>query len=95
FPNCFLVPTTERGLLDFSWECSHFNFVLMPSDRSATVLCTVYDYFLVAGPQHFVTLALGGAIEAARKEFDEEAVDPCWEGRLQRVAERYRSALVQ
>src|SRR5438552_6427150 len=38
FPHCFLVKTTVRGLLGFSWKCAHFNFVLLPGDRSCAVL---------------------------------------------------------
>jgi hypothetical protein len=62
----------------------------MPTDRSVVILCTVYDYFLVAGPAEFVAKAVGGDIEAAWKEF-EEVSDPCWEGRLQKIAKRYRT----
>ncbi|HZP46651.1 MAG TPA: hypothetical protein VFB15_13460 [Candidatus Binataceae bacterium] len=36
FPRCFLVETTARGLLEFSWECSHFNFVLLPGEITRT-----------------------------------------------------------
>jgi hypothetical protein len=91
FPNCFAVTTSKDGLLAFSHECAHFNFVLMPADRSAVILCTVYDYFLVAGPTKFVRRAIGGDIEKAWEDFEREALDPWSEGRLQKVADRYRT----
>lgn len=91
FPNCFAVTTSKNGLLAFSDECAHFNFVLMPADRSAAVLCTVYDYFLVAGPTKFVRCAVGGNIEAAWNDFEQEALKPWSEGRLEKVAKRYRA----
>lgn len=89
FPD-FLVEASKQGLLDFSWKCAHFNYALLPRDRTAAVLCTVYDYFLVAGPYRFVSRAVGGDVEAARAIFDDVASDPCWDGRLQKISERYR-----
>src|SRR5258708_4268116 len=47
FPCCFRVKASQKGLLAFSRECSHFNFVLIPGDLSFVVLCTVFDYFVV------------------------------------------------
>jgi hypothetical protein len=90
FPNCFVVTTSTDGLLEFSRNCGHFNFVLLPGDRSAAVLCTVYDYFLVSGPSSFVGRAVGGDIAAARARFDEVASDPWWEGRLLKISANYR-----
>jgi hypothetical protein len=29
-PNCLLLETSEAGLMEFSSECSHFNFLLTP-----------------------------------------------------------------
>ncbi len=92
FPNYFLVATSKQGLLDFSHRCALFNFVLTPGSRSCAVLCTVYDYYLVAGPSEFVRIAVGGDIDEARRRFDEVAADPWWEGRLARVADRYRGS---
>jgi hypothetical protein len=90
-PSCFAVTPSKDGLLNFSQKCAHFNFVLIPADRSAVILCTVYDYFLIAGPQRLVRDAVGGDIEAAWNCFEEQASDPWWEGRLHKVAERYRT----
>ena len=91
FPTCFALATSKDGLLRFSEKCGLFNFVLVPADRSIAVLCTAYDYFLVAGPPQFVRHAVGGEIGAAWKHFEQEALDPCWEGRLKKVVERYRN----
>jgi hypothetical protein len=68
-----------------------FNFVLILADRSLVILCTVYDYYLVAGPAEFVRPAVGGDIEAAWRDFEEESLDPVWEGRLEKIAKRYRN----
>jgi hypothetical protein len=86
----YIAETSEAGLLEFSWVCSHFYYVLLPRDRSAAVLCTVNDYYLVAGPADFVGVAVGGDIASAWEEFDESAADPMWEGQLLKVAQRYR-----
>jgi hypothetical protein len=90
FTRCFQVPTTSKSLLAFSWECSHFNFVLIPEHRSFAILCTVYDYYIVAGSTKFVKQAVGGNIETARAKFNEFASDEFWEGRLLEVAQKYQ-----
>lgn len=92
FPNCFEVPVTTEGLLAFSWAGSHFNFALSPPRTPLVILCTVYDYYLVAGPTEFVRRAVGGDISAARQLFDEFADGCSWydSGLLSAVAERYR-----
>ncbi len=82
--------TSEQGRLEFNVVCCHFNYVLLPRDRSVAVLCTAFDYYLVAGPAEFVRIAVGGDIARAWEEFDEEAADPVWQGRLLKVAQRYR-----
>ena len=86
----FLVETSEQGLLEFSAACAPFNFVLVPGNRAVVVLCTVYDYYLVAGPADFVRLGVGGDTAAAWLRFEECADDPVWEGRLLEIVERYR-----
>jgi hypothetical protein len=89
-PGCYAVAPSKNGLLAFSFECAQFNYALIPADRSSVILCTVYDYFLVSGPMEFVKTAVGGDIKEAWDCFEEAASDPCWEGRLQKVANRYR-----
>ena len=69
FPNCFRVPSSKEGLLDFSENCSHFNFVLVPEHRGFAILCTVYDYFLVGGPVEFVRRAADGDVTGALERF--------------------------
>ncbi len=88
----FLLDTSKQDLLEFSRACSHFNFALIPSSRSAAISCTVYEYYLVAGPFNFVETAVGGNIAAAWERFKEFAADPMWEGKLwKNVVERYHS----
>jgi hypothetical protein len=86
----FLVDATVDGLLEFSQACSSYNFVLVPTDRSVAVLCTVYDYYLIAGPLEFVQTAAGKDISSAWHEFEECAEQPVWKGRLKEVVSRYR-----
>lgn len=94
FHHCFQVPTTSEGLLDFSWTCSHFNFVLVSEDKSFAVLCTISDYFIIAGTLEFVKHAVSGNIEAARSEFNRFASsNDRWKGRLLAVSKRYEEFL--
>lgn len=75
---CYWVSTSREGLLDFDTKCSHFNFALISEDVSFVVLCTVADYYLVAGQADFVTRAVGKSIQAARQDFFEFATDSAW-----------------
>ena len=90
FPRHFQVSTTSEALLNFSKQCSHFNFVLIPEDLSFAILCTVYDYYIVTGSSKFVKQAVGGSLEVAQTKFNEFASDNCWKGRLLEVAKRYK-----
>jgi hypothetical protein len=78
FPLCYRVATSAEGLLDFSRVCCALYFVLMPETRNFGVLCTPEDYYIVAGPRSFVTIALGSAIEDSRKSFAEFAINEGW-----------------
>jgi hypothetical protein len=85
FPRCFRVAASPEGLLTFSRECAHFNFVLLPDKYAFAVLCTVYDYFLVAGPVDFARAA-GGDVEEARRRFRRFAEEHDQPDRLLAVA---------
>ena len=89
----YRVEMTQDGLLQFSQECAHFNFVLAPEILTFVILCTVEDYYLVAGPPEFVTRALGMSIKDAREEFLAFANDKYWSAsvrkNLRSVAKRY------
>ena len=63
------VPTTAQGLMEFSKECGHFNFALVPLNSSFIVLCTAFDYFLIAGAPNFVESALNMSLFKARAAF--------------------------
>ncbi|HEX8337818.1 MAG TPA: hypothetical protein VF621_13870 [Pyrinomonadaceae bacterium] len=91
-PSVYRAEATAEGLLKFSEECAGLNFVLLPPDASAAVLCTTEDYNLYAGPPAFLRRALGRDTEAARAAFREYASDEWWEGRLLEVARRYGDA---
>jgi hypothetical protein len=86
----FSLQSSKSDLLAFSEKCGFLNSVLIPSDRVLAILCTVYDYYLVAGAADFVQSAVGGDIESAWRAFEEEASDPSWEGYLQKTVDRYR-----
>lgn len=87
------VDATEQGLLLFDRECAHFNLALLPEDRSFAVICTTYDYYLVAGPRRFVEVATGKEVSEARSDFGRFARDDCWSApdreRLVEVSQRY------
>ena len=89
FPLCFEVKATKEGLIAFSHECAHFNFIVFSESRSFAILCTVFDYFLVSGMPEFVEPALGCSILTARKRFLEFANDSDESQRLAAVASRY------
>jgi hypothetical protein len=42
---------------------------------SFAILCTVYDYYVVAGSSKFVEQVVGGSIEVARTRFNKFASD--------------------
>ena len=90
------VDATAAGLFLFSEECAHFNFVLLPEDHSFAVVCTTYDFFLVAGSKRFVETATGKGVAAARSDFDVFASDDSWEEpdrlRLVEISRRYEKA---
>lgn len=77
-PPGYRVPATGHGLREFSQRCGHFNYLLVPEDEEFAILCTVDDYYLVAGPENFVRCAVGGDIERAQREFQDFAGDPVW-----------------
>jgi hypothetical protein len=66
---CYWVPTSKEGLLDFDYQCALFNFALLSENISFVILCTVADYYLVAGQADFVTRAVGKSLQAARRDF--------------------------
>ena len=92
---CYRVPTTKDGLLDFSWECGSFYFVLVPRNRDFAVLCTADDYYVVAGPRRFVEQAVGCELRVARERFAKFAKDASWPEPIRQhllsVAKRYEA----
>jgi len=89
FPHAWRIEATKDGLLEFSKTCAHFNFVLVPDSMTFAILCTVYDYYIVAGPSEFVQTAVGGDIAHARLQFI-AYIDSNHEcDRLRNIAERY------
>jgi len=72
------VIASKDGLLSFSRECAHFNYVLVPEDHSFAVICTTHDYYVIAGPRPFVELAVGKTISEVRAEFQRFAEDQFW-----------------
>jgi hypothetical protein len=74
FPRFFRVDANTQDILTFNRTCSFLNFLLFPDSRSFGILCTVYDYFIIAGTTEFVECALNSSIETARLNFEEFAL---------------------
>jgi hypothetical protein len=91
--SCFKISMTSDGLLTFSKQCSHFNYILFPRNESFAILCTVDDYFLVAGPESFVADVVGMPVSDACRLFRDFADNSDWpaETRLHllSVSDRY------
>ena len=89
----FAFDADENGLSDFDEKYGHYNVALFPPDHSFLLVCTSDDFFLVAGEESFVTLALGTTVELAKREFQEFSSDPSWPNYirsfLESVASRY------
>lgn len=66
---CYRVPTTQEGLLEFSHEATALNYLLLPTERSFTVLCTSEHYYIVAGSREFVTKAVVQILSALESRF--------------------------
>jgi hypothetical protein len=67
--DCYEVPTSVKGLLEFSWKRCSFNYLLTSKDGSFGVLLTVEDYCLIGGSEAFVKKAIDNGIVEARREF--------------------------
>jgi len=93
----YRVRATREGLLSFSAECGLFTYLLIPSesDRFA-VLCSVADYYLVAGSEEFVEEANGADIITAYSSFEKFATDRALpaekQASLKRLISMYRAA---
>lgn len=61
----------EKELYNFSKKCSHFCFLLIDSKERFLILCTVYDYFIVAGNEEFVETCIGCSLDEGKKRFVE------------------------
>ncbi|MFM6348108.1 MAG: hypothetical protein ACKPFK_23645 [Dolichospermum sp.] len=81
---CYKVKTTKEGLLAFSWECGSFDFVIISEDKTFAIMCTVNDYYVVAGQRDFVTVAVGGSILEARQKFLHFIQDDSWENKTKK-----------
>ncbi len=68
-PVCYRVPTTEQSLRELNESIRDFQFILLPEDKSCSVLCTKDDYYLVGGPLPFILLALKISVSQARVDF--------------------------
>lgn len=94
FPSYFEVEASNEGLLEFSKECAHFNFILTSTSLTFAVNCTVDDYFIVSGPEEFVRYALDCTIAEARARFRKFADDDSFDSdRLNDIAEEYERVL--
>jgi hypothetical protein len=87
------LPATKDALLAFNKRCCHFNYLITPIDEAFAILCTVDDYYLIAGSQRFVSHAVGGPVEGAWEAFNEFARTMGWSEHanspLQAIRDRY------
>ena len=74
FDDCYRIPTSEIGLIEFGDECGHFDYALTDENLSFLIFCH-FEYLLVAGQADFVTKAVGTSIQTARREFFDFADD--------------------
>jgi len=92
-PKCYAVALSREDLADFSQQCGLFKYMLLTPEPLFAVLCTTEDYFLVAGPEEFVSAAVGGSIRDAQNAFQRFASDTAWplgaRKFYQAVSERY------
>lgn len=72
--DCYRIPTSEAGLIEFSYEGGHFDYALTDENLSFLIFCH-FEYLLVAGQADFVTKAIGTSIQTARREFFDFADD--------------------
>ncbi len=72
--DCYRIPTSEAGLIEFSDEGAHFDYALTDENLSFLIFCH-FEYLLVAGQADFVTKAIGTNIQTARREFFDFADD--------------------
>ena len=72
--DCYRIPTSEAGLLEFGEECGHFDYALTDENLSFLIFCH-FEYLLVAGQADFVTQAVGTSIQTARRRFFKLADD--------------------
>jgi hypothetical protein len=72
------IPTKEE-ILNFSANSRSSYFVLFSKELSFLIVCSVYDFFVVAGTKEFVTKSSGNDLEASRKQFLNFAQDSYWD----------------
>jgi hypothetical protein len=68
-PEASETDTSLDGIRMFNRQFAHFNVALYTPSPKAIVICTTDDYFVIAGPEKFVTVAVGGSISEAYTRF--------------------------
>ena len=69
-PVAYKIPTTLDGIDEFNLECGALNCALFAEDLDWVMVCTVDEYYIVAGQESFVSkLVLPGA-DRAFAEFE-------------------------
>lgn len=76
----YVFPPTPHGFSQFSAECGLFAYLItsLHLRTEFAILCTVDDYYLVAGKAPIVTAAVGGSLDDAFDSFDEFTSDEEW-----------------
>lgn len=89
FPRIFEFEASLEGFLAFSNKCSHFNFLIIPQKLSFGILCTTFDYYVVAGSKRFVENATSRSINQGRSDFERYANESEDRIRLGSIARYY------
>ncbi|MCP4600001.1 MAG: hypothetical protein GY847_05590 [Proteobacteria bacterium] len=70
-PECFRIPMTQSGLLQFEFNLELRYFLLTPKGREFVILHEANYFFIVGGPRDFVRAAVGCSLPTARTMFRE------------------------
>ena len=78
YNECYQFEISKENILILSSKFAHRNCVILPENFSFVILCTVEDYYLLCGTNNFVSIAVGGNILNAKKQFLDFALDKFW-----------------
>lgn len=69
-PGAYKIPTTSEGIAEFNLVCGALNCALFAEDLNWVIVCTVDEYYIVAGQEPLVLQLLLASLERAVAEFE-------------------------